>query len=157
MKINLEATSDTYINGYINVSMMPTDARIAPCDPKNLNSICENGEAEEIIANYTLQKIDHELLPNTIEHWNKKLKMFGNLYVSFFDIRQICREGYTGGFSLEQLHNSILGYNNENRIVIDLYTAKALFLDLGFRAKSITSKDTLVLMHMVKVGEINDG
>jgi hypothetical protein len=154
MKINIEANKFNYREGFTNVSQAPDDPRIAPALPYELNSVCQDSEAELIVANFVLAKLDHNILPWTVAHWNKKLKQLGKLAISFFDIRQICAQGYCGAFSLEQIHNSIFGENNENKSIIDIDTIKKVLPDLGFKITSITSKDTIVVIEAVKIGEV---
>jgi predicted SAM-dependent methyltransferase len=96
VKINLECGPDVR-NGYINTdSIANKDPTVKTCLMDNLDDICPNDFADEIIAGFALNMIPWTRVDKVLKHWHAKLKNDGLLKITFPEIRQVGRLIYTG-------------------------------------------------------------
>ena len=126
MKLNLECATSQIQNGYINTSIQPIDGveNVVLCDYKNIDNICGDDDAEEIIVNPPLNVLLPTDLVQVLQHWGKKLNSEGVLKISFFDIRVIGKLIAEGTTDLQKTHMMILGPQNEFSSILDLPTLK---------------------------------
>lgn len=99
MKINIcFGDSNEYLNNYINTNIFESN-NFKQCHPENIDSIADDGEAEQILAINVLNYIDYNKINNVLNNWFNKLKYDGTIIISFFDFLETARL-----FSLGELH-----------------------------------------------------
>jgi len=93
MKINLIANNNNVRNGYINIDQHanPSDVRKISMLYDNLDGICDDGEATEIIADNIIQIFHGNTWQDTIQHWSKKLCHGGTLKILFTNLPELAK------------------------------------------------------------------
>lgn len=100
-----------FINGgpFINTE---TDT-IKRLNPQNLDSICDNGECEEIIAHDVIQYLPVNKVVETITHWVGKLAHKGIIRISADDCYEICRNFTRYNITLLECNTALYGRYSE--------------------------------------------
>lgn len=114
MKINIcFGNSNQPLNGYINTNIFE-DQNFKNCHPENLDSIVDDGEAEQILAINVINYISYNNINDVIMGWFKKLKYDGTMTISFYDFLEICRTLTTQQLNMESAKKLIYGEQTED-------------------------------------------
>ncbi len=117
MKINLLLNDYKHIvNGYVNCdpfangpnSRAVNDPRITS-DVTNLDKICENGEAEELIARHILDYFPIAEVGQIMYHWLKKVKLGGTIIIQEYDEEEVAYALYSNKITLKEFQKIIHG------------------------------------------------
>ena len=158
MRLNLEYNNNIR-NGYINVSVwppqelpkdLPDSTSIAVAKPDKLDDIAKDNEVEEIIFNPLFNLINPDGILNLLQHWYKKLQSGGLLKIYFADIRLISRYIYNGELSLQDIHNIVMGNNQQNQSVIDTDVMKNALTACGYKLNLVSHQDFFVTIEASK-------
>ncbi len=135
MKINIcFGNSGQALTGYINTNIFKNDY-FENCHPENIDSIVDDGEAEEILSLNVLNYINHTNIKNVLINWYKKLKYDATMTISFYDFLEICRFLTTQELKLEAAKKLIYGEQLEEwayfKSGISLLDIKNIFIELN--------------------------
>jgi hypothetical protein len=157
MKLNLECGQTDIQNGYTNVNFNPVQLGQLPegtqfviGNYKNLDKIVKDQQAEEIRFVPSVNKIKATEVVTVFQNWHKNLAVGGKVVIWFYDIRHLGRAAHVGDLSLQDLHNCILGANNELQMVVDTAAIKAMAKDVGFTLDLISMNNNIVYVELVK-------
>jgi hypothetical protein len=121
MKLNLLMASDDIRAGYRNLDCFPEvlnknqsfSQEKEYCENiQNLDSVCEDGEAEEIIALDVIDYIDIRNKQNVMDHWIKKVAIDGRIVIGGIEIKEVARNIYLDRLDLEESINLLYGDPN---------------------------------------------
>jgi hypothetical protein len=139
MKINIcFGNSNEYLNGYVNTNFVKSN-NFENCHPENLDSIVDDGEADEILAINVLNYIEFKKTKDVLINWYKKLKYDGTIVISFFDFAEICRALTSGQLDVLDAKKLIYGEQNEGwqffKSGSSLIELKKFFLSIGSKVE----------------------
>lgn len=124
MKINISTTDQR--NNYINLNPLK--------DNMNLDSICENNTAEEILAISCMEYFDCEDIFTIIKHWFDKLKNNSILKIGITDLRIVSKMFLESQMDIEGFMNFLWGTKqNKKKSAIDGLTLCQLLTKAGFK------------------------
>lgn len=122
MKINLLMGSDNVLSDAINIDPLATNAAMIGPNQQfeagphkyalqltNLDSVCDDSEVDEIVANGVSEYLGVELL-GALNNWVKKLRRGGRLIVSGVDFYCLAKS-YSSFYINEELAQNLL-YSN---------------------------------------------
>lgn len=84
------------------------DSRVAH-DLTNLDGICFDGEASEIVCNGLLSYFSQNIIPSILDNWLRKLQYGGRLIIVDFDIEELSQKMLLGDIPLSAFNNMIFG------------------------------------------------
>ena len=117
MKINIGIPffkEDVEDNEFIYISPFPTSSKnVLYCHYQDLNKIADDGEVDLISCKRVLNFISHLEIKDTIQHWCKKLKHEGKLFLFFEDIIELCRLITIGTIKEQDISQHIYGGQEE--------------------------------------------
>ena len=117
MKINIGIPffkEDVEDNEFTYISPFPTSSKnVLYCHYQDLNKIADDGEVDAISCKRVLNFISHLEIKNTIQHWCKKLKHEGKLFLFFEDIIELCRLITIGSIKEQDVSRYIYGGQEE--------------------------------------------
>lgn len=151
MKINMSFDNkDLILNNYQNIDplSLPNDkfGRIH-CHPDNLESMFNDGQVEEIIANMVLNYISHKILYSVLKTWCNKLSHNGTLEIFYIDLIEVARLITTGQIEEQNAIQLIYGSQKEGwdffKSSISIYELKMFFENQGLIIESVGKKDHL--------------
>ena len=108
MKIRITVGADEKLNGYINVDPVSRFDNLES-DVRNLDSIAEDAECSEILAEEVIDFVRREELYPILDHWISKLRHGGKMYLSFYDTRQIAKAFFRGKINLDEFNMIVHG------------------------------------------------
>lgn len=142
VKIILEAGSKGQLarNGYLNLTYRkPEVEAVNFCPPNNLDAVCKDGEAEEIVANEVLAFMPPAEASEAIKHWFTKLSSDGVLQLSFTDVYLACQAAHLRLLNLEQIHNAFLGDDRVKRSLMTTNIARSFLENVGYKIEFIST------------------
>ena len=117
MKINIGIPffkEDVEDNEFTYISPFPTSSKnVLYCHYQDLNKIADDGELDAISCKRVLNFISHLEIKDTIQHWCKKLKHEGKLFLFFEDIVELCRLITVGTIKEQDISQHIYGGQEE--------------------------------------------
>ncbi|NBQ16691.1 hypothetical protein EBU24_00045 [bacterium] len=117
MKINIGIPffkEDVEDNEFTYISPFPTSSKnVLYCHYQDLTKIVDDGELDAISCNRVLNFISHLEINKTINHWCKKLKHGGKLFLFFEDIVELCRLITIGTIEEQDISKHIYGGQEE--------------------------------------------
>lgn len=117
MKINIGIPffkEDVEDNEFTYISPFPTSSKnVLYCHYQDLNKIADDGELDAISCKRVLNFISHLEIKDTIQHWCKKLKHEGKLFLFFEDIIELCRLITIGTIKEQDISQHIYGGQEE--------------------------------------------
>lgn len=138
MKINLLNHGSDIRNGYVNVDHtadLPKNLTFAEekriGSIKNINWLCKDGEADEIIAIDSPMSFEFKEIPSVVTHWVQKLKPGGVLIVGGNDAYEACKAFELGSISLQTLTDILFGENQRSALMQEQITE--IFINLGLK------------------------
>lgn len=117
MKINIGIPffkEDVEDNEFTYISPFPTSSKnVLYCHYQDLDKIADDGELDAISCKRVLNFISHLEIKDTIQHWCKKLKHEGKLFLFFEDIIELCRLITIGTIKEQDISQHIYGGQEE--------------------------------------------
>ena len=95
MKLRITVGAEDKLNGYTNVDPVSQFDGLN-ADLRNLDAIVSDAECSEILADEVIDFIRQEEVYPILDHWINKLRHNGNIFVSFYDTRQIAKAFFRG-------------------------------------------------------------
>ncbi len=141
MKINLLIDNPgDYKNGYNNIDPFAPetngDLRLKS-DISNLDSLVDDGEANEILALEILEYFPGNVIDDILQNWLKKLAHGGILTISGVDFTEIARGFLSSNLSLEDVNELLLGKQEKSwqtkKSVFTLLKLVEVFEGLGYK------------------------
>ena len=114
MKINITIGSKETKNGYVNIdpitgSTEPEKNQSIKADIRNLDSIVDDSECTELIAEDALDFLESKEALTTLSHWIKKLRHGGKIVVGGIDAYETCRLFFQQKIDLQSFNALIHG------------------------------------------------
>ena len=101
MKIRITVGSEEKLNGYTNIDPISHFDGLN-ADLRNLDEIASDAECSEILADEVIDFIRQEEVYPILDHWIRKLRHKGNIFISFYDTRQIAKAFFRGKINLDE-------------------------------------------------------
>ena len=108
MKLRITVGAEDKLNGYTNVDPVSQFDGL-DADLRNLDAIVSDAECSEILADEVIDFIRQEEVYPILDHWINKLRHNGNIFVSFYDTRQIAKAFFRGKISLDEFNKIVHG------------------------------------------------
>jgi len=110
LKINFLRNQPDILGGYANVDPLATgqDDRIQ-LDYANIDSICEDAEATEILARDVLDFVDPLKSETIINHWIKKLRKGGQIVIGGVDLEEVAHQVINASLNIAQANQILRG------------------------------------------------
>lgn len=145
MKLNLLMASDDILAGYTNIDPYPQiqnnqqtfSAEKTMGNIDNLDYICEDAQAQEILATDVLDYINISNKIQTIDNWVKKLAHGASLSVGGMDLAEIVRNIRINSITFDEAQLLLYGHPafpfGARRGVLTLEKAQELLSQRGLR------------------------
>jgi predicted SAM-dependent methyltransferase len=108
MKIRITVGSEEKLNGYTNIDPISHFDDLN-ADLRNLDEIASDAECSEILADEVIDFIRQEEVYPILDHWISKLRHKGNIFISFYDTRQIAKAFFRGKINLDEFNKIVHG------------------------------------------------
>jgi hypothetical protein len=116
VKLNLLWGTNKTLSGFINIdpfcSVEGTPEKVNS-SVSNLDGVCEDAEADLIIATEIINMLPSWKVDDTIEHWIKKMRHGGHIILEDFDIYLITKAIQNRNISLVDANTLLYGDQNE--------------------------------------------
>lgn len=115
MKLNLNCGEDVR-SGYLNIDLSVRDLSpdlYVSGDVIELDWVCDDNTADEIIAINVLETVSFNLIENMLKNWAKKLSPNGVLKLSIIDLYIVCKLFVEVKITLEDLIGHLWGQNGQ--------------------------------------------
>lgn len=114
MRVNIVMSKESSIlEQYENVSTNFENEKVIKVDSlANLDSICCDGELEELRAYEVIEYIPDEALEFCIKHWMKKVSIGGYLTITTLDMYELAYLITKGQIEIHQASNLLYGGKN---------------------------------------------
>ncbi len=153
MKLNL-GIDISLMSGYTTID--PAGGQDKVClDIRNIDSVVDNGECEEINASRILDHIHGSQLYSVIQHWVSKLAHGGKIILGGKDILEVSKLVVTGSIGNSDSNKVFYGVNNSSlglqRGMYECNEIVSILSELGLHIdkKRINGLDFIVEAHRV--------
>lgn len=116
MKLNLLLNNPGGVrSGYTNVDPIAPENSLdsVRCDVTNLDTVCDAGEASELVAHDILDYIPRAQVPKVLNHWLSRLAHGGTFVLSCVDLLEVSRALVAYRLPLEEANKLLHGEQRE--------------------------------------------
>lgn len=157
MKINLLLDNkQDILNGFLNIDPFAEKDDRVKGDVSNLDFICDNGEAEIIIANNILEYFHFDKVDGILNHWLSKLKVGGTLVITIYDIDELSRLFYLNRINMDEFNNLVFGKQKKGwdckKCALNLFNLTLVLENKGYKIlkSSIDGFEGVVICQRIK-------
>jgi hypothetical protein len=99
------------IQGYTNLDPCGGHGKI-PVEPSNLDTVCQQAECTELLADNILDYIHGSKLLATLQNWTGKLRHGGKLIIGGTDLTTLSRSLYHGKIPVSEGNKILFGWGD---------------------------------------------
>ncbi|MAF25660.1 hypothetical protein CL634_08840 [bacterium] len=108
MKVNISVGSSEFKNGYLNIDPVSKPDGL-DIDIRKLDTIIEDAECTEFIAEDVLDYLEKLEAENVLEHWISKIRKGGKIIIGGIDAYEVSKMFYQQKITLEEFNTLIHG------------------------------------------------